>query len=77
MPFFIRHYEKFREILSNLEDITNEKWFPKNDNVEGLTFLYVYTNKFNLHFMEGSFHEGLPMVQDVLEGLKKQQNPYC
>ena len=72
--FFIRHHEKFKKTLSDLENITNEKWFPKDDNVEGLTFLYVYTNKFNLHFMEGSFREGLPMVKDVLEGLKKYQN---
>ena len=72
--FYIKHHTKFKETLSNLEEITKENWFPKDDNIEGLTFLYIYSNKFNMHFMEGSFHEGLPIINDVLEGLKKYQN---
>jgi hypothetical protein len=71
--FFVRHHYKFKMALSDLESITQEKWFPKNDNVESLTFLYIYTNKFNLHFMEGTFHEGLPLVSEVLEGIKKHK----
>ncbi len=72
--FFIRHHDKFKTALSNFENVTREKWFPKNDNVESLTFLYVYTNKFNLHFMEGAFHEGLPLVNQVLEGINKHKS---
>jgi hypothetical protein len=71
--FFVRHHDKFKRALSDFESITQEKWFPKDDNVESLTFLYVYTNKFNLHFMEGTFHEGLPLVKEVLEGIKKHE----
>jgi hypothetical protein len=71
--FFVRHHDKFKKGLSDFEAITQEKWFPKDDNVESLTFLYVYTNKFNLHFMEGTFHEGLPLVSEVLEGIKKHK----
>lgn len=72
--FYVRHHDKFKIALSNFETITQEKWFPKDDNVESLTFLYVYTNKFNLHFMEGTFHEGLPLVNEVLEGIKKHKS---
>jgi len=72
--FYVKQHSKFKETLSNLEQITNEKWFPKNDNIEGLTFLCIYSNKFNIHFMEGSFREGIPMIKIVLEGLKKYQN---
>lgn len=68
--FFIRHHSKFKSALHELEVITQEEWFPKDDNVQSLTFLYVYTNKFNLHFMEGTFHEGLPLIDEVLEGIK-------
>ena len=39
--FFIRQHDKFKIALSNLENITQEKWFPKDDNVESLTFLYI------------------------------------
>ncbi len=71
--FFVRHHDKFKKVLSDFESITQEKWFPKDDNVESLTFLYVYINKFNLHFMEGTFHDGLPLVNEVLEGIKKHK----
>lgn len=72
--FFINYYEKFKTTLHDLEKITKEDWFPKDDNIEGLTFMYIYNNKFNLHFMEGTFHEGLPIVKEVLEKLKKYRN---
>ena len=72
--FFIKHHDKFKDALDKLETITQEKWFPKNDNVESLTFLYVYSNKFNLHFMEGTFHEGLPLIDEVLAGIKKHKS---
>jgi len=72
--FFIKHYDKFKVALTDFEKVTHEKWFPKDDNVESLTFLYLYTNKFNLHFMDGTFHEGLPLVNEVLEGIKKHKS---
>ncbi|MFV0539995.1 MAG: hypothetical protein ACK5MZ_02000 [Aestuariibaculum sp.] len=72
--FYLRHYNKFKESLIRLETITNEKWFPKDDNIEGLIFLYVYNNKFNLHFFEGSFKQGLPLIDEVLEHLKDYSN---
>jgi hypothetical protein len=72
--FYIKQQSKFKETLSHLEHVTNEKWFPKDDNIEGLTFLCIYLNKFNIHFMEGSFREGIPMIDIVLEGLKKYHN---
>ena len=72
--FFIKHHDKFQKTLTSLETITNEKWFPKDDNVESLTFLYIYANRFNLHFMEGSFREGLPLIDKVIEGVKRHRS---
>lgn len=68
--FYLRHYEKFKESLTRLENVTQEKWFPVDDNIDGLTFLYLYNNKFNLHFMEGSFKEGLPLIDELILKLK-------
>jgi hypothetical protein len=68
--FYIKRHDKFQKALFELERITKEVWFPRNDNVESLTFLYVYSNKFNLHFMEGTFREGLPLIDEVLVGIK-------
>lgn len=72
--FYLRHYEKFKETLFRLEEITKEKWFPLDDNNESLAFLYIYNNRFNLHFIEGSFTEGLPLIDTVLEQLEKYKN---
>ncbi len=72
--FFIGHHDKFKTTLFNFERIIQEKWFPKDDNIESLTFLFVYTNKFNLHFMEGTFDEGLPLVKEVLEGINTHRS---
>ncbi|NNK86858.1 MAG: hypothetical protein HKO90_01120 [Flavobacteriaceae bacterium] len=68
--FFIKDHSRFKRALQNFEGITKEDWFPKDDNIEGLIFLYLYANKFNLHFMEGTFKEGLPLVEEVINGLK-------
>ena len=72
--FYLRQHKKFKDSLLKLEAITNEKWFHKDDNVDGLAFLYIYNNKFNLHFMEGSFKEGLPLIDAVLERLKSYKD---
>lgn len=72
--FYLRQYEKFKNTLVQLENVTKEKWFPMDDNVDGLAFLYIYNNKFNLHFMEGSFKEGLPLIDEVLERLKSYKD---
>ena len=72
--FYIQDYDRFKKSLEDLETITNESWFPKDDNIDGLIFLYLYANKVNLHFMEGSFEEGLPLVDEILNKLKIYRN---
>ena len=72
--YYLRQYDKFKTALKKFEVVTQEKWFPLNDNNESLTFLFIYNNKFNLHFIEGSFDEGLPLIDDVLEQLKNYKN---
>ncbi|WP_346880832.1 hypothetical protein [uncultured Algibacter sp.] len=72
--FYLRQHEKFKEALIRFETDTNQSWFPYDDNIDGLSFLYIYNNKFNLHFIEGSFDEGLPLIDIVLERLKSYKN---
>ena len=72
--FYLTHHEKFKDSLLQFEKITQESWFPKDDNLDGLSFLYLYNNKFNLHFIEGSFNKGLPLIDEVLEELVKYRN---
>ena len=67
--FYLRHYKKYKLALQQLEVVTQSEDFPKDDNLSSLIFLYSYTSKFNLHFMEGTFYEGLPLIDEVLEGV--------
>ncbi len=68
--FFVKHHKKFKTVLSELEQIVLKSWFPRDENIDGLVFLYVYSNKINLHFIQGTFKEGLPLINEVVAGLK-------
>lgn len=72
--FFIKQQNKFKDTLDNLETTILKKDFPKDDNIEALSFLYVYSNKLNYHFLTGTFSEGLYLVDEILAGLKKFKN---
>lgn len=67
--FFIGDIPRFREALSYMEQTINGSDFPNRDNVQSLAFLYRYSHKLNLHFMEGTFEEGLSLIEPVLEGI--------
>ena len=67
----IKHPDKFKATLQAMILRTKDPMFPKNDNVEGLTFLYHYYNKINLIFLTGEFHEGLELIPDLLKGLER------
>ena len=72
--FFIKNHKKFKNTLHKLEAMIQKPWFPHDENIDGLIFLYVYSNKFNLHFIQGDFKKGLPLVDEVVRGLKLHSN---
>jgi len=72
--YYIKYRSQFKESLARLEETIKDERFPKNDNLEVLSFLYINSNKFNLHFLEGSFEEGLYLESTVLKGLKEHKD---
>ncbi|MEL4309074.1 hypothetical protein [Joostella sp. CR20] len=68
--FYVKNRRGFRETLQKLESIVNDEKFPKNDNLEVLFFLYKYSNMINLHFLEGTFEEGLHLEKEINDGIK-------
>lgn len=72
--FFIRDHKRYEAALQNFEFKTSDKSFPKDDNIEGLSFLYLKTNRLNLYFMQGRFSEGLHEVAGILKGLDRFKN---
>lgn len=72
--FFVKYSTQFRSTLEKLEEVVTRKDFPKNDNIASLIFLYVNSNKLNLHFMEGTFEKGLYLVQIIEYGINKHRD---
>ncbi len=72
--FFVKYSSQFRETLGKLESIVETKEFPKNDNISSLAFLYINSNKLNLHFLEGTFKRGLYLVKIIEYGINKHRD---
>lgn len=72
--FYVRYGSQFKETLYRLEGIVNTKDFLKNDNISSLAFLYINSNKLNLHFLEGTFDKGLYLVKIIEYGIGKHRD---
>ncbi len=68
--FFIQHHERFVEGLNKLHAFPEQYDISKNKNIEGLFNLYHYIHAIKLHFMQGTFEEGLmlaPKLEKLIE----------
>jgi len=72
--FLIRNKTKLSLTLDEFEETLASEKLPNNDNIEVLSFLYLYNNKLNLHFLEGTFDEGEYLVHEILKGIEKYHN---
>ncbi|WP_394971637.1 hypothetical protein [uncultured Croceitalea sp.] len=72
--FYVKYPSQFKETLDRLEQVTKNANFPKNDNITSLAFLYINSNKLNLHFLEGTFEKGLYLVNIIEYGINKHKN---
>ena len=70
--FYVQNKEKFQNALIRFQIITSEKGFPKDENVQALTFLYLNLNSINLYFIDGSFDDGLKIIPKI----EKELNTY-
>lgn len=71
--FYIKDVGRFKDTLQKLEVVIHQKDFPKSENIESLAFLHCYSHKINLHFMEGTFEEGIPLVAEVTKGIESHR----
>lgn len=72
--FHVKYGTQFKEILNHMEAVMESDFFPKNDNISSLSFLYLNSNKLNLHFLEGTFSKGLYLVNAINYGIQKHQD---
>ncbi|MBK7370816.1 MAG: hypothetical protein IPJ09_05140 [Saprospiraceae bacterium] len=67
--FLLQRHDKFMVSLQLL--LINLKKYPaRNENDKSLEFIYTYTHKINQHYLEGTFNQGLPLVQDIMSAIK-------
>src|SRR5690606_28067214 len=72
--FYVKYSSHFRETLDKMEKVVKSEEFPKNDKISALTFLYINSNRLNLHFMEGTFDKCLYLVKIIEYGISKQKD---
>lgn len=72
--FFIRRRKRFEDTLFSLEEQINTTNFPKDSNIEALSFLYLNLHKLNLYFIDGSFDKGLEIIKPMETKLMEYSN---
>ena len=60
----LKYPSRFKQVLNKMQLVIDAPTFPKNDNIMALSFLYSYTNRLNLYFLEGRFRKGLVIIPD-------------
>ena len=70
----IKYPSKFKHILKQMEHWTNQDSFPKNDNLRALIFQFYFSNKLNMHFLEGSFEEAQILIPEIKKGINDNTN---
>jgi hypothetical protein len=72
--FLVKKVSTFNKELSLFEHEIDHKSIPMNTNTELLIFLYFYSNKLHLHFLEGSFEKGEYLVEIINNKIDKYKN---
>lgn len=68
--FTLRNYSGFNKTLSLFEEFSNSDVVKLNDNNKIQVFVYLYIAKINQHFLEGTFKEGLTIVDEITTKLE-------
>ena len=72
--FLVKNVTVFKQELHHFESEIDKKEIPMNTNTELLIFLYFYSNKLHLHFLEGSFERGEYLVDVINTKIDKYKN---
>ena len=72
--FLVHKTSTFKTELNAFETEIENKEIPLNTNTELLIFMYLYSNKLHLHFLEGSFEEGEYLVDIINDKIEKYKN---
>ncbi|GHU95030.1 hypothetical protein FACS1894156_4020 [Bacteroidia bacterium] len=68
--FFLRRYQSYKETLQDLENMLPHLPTYRNTHAEVFARSYFFTGKINLHFLEGTFTQGLEIIPPLLQFLE-------
>lgn len=71
--FNLRNYKGFKKTLEVFENFRETDLVKLNENNRIQVFVYLYISKLNQHFLEGSFKEGLVMVDEIISQLEEYE----
>jgi tetratricopeptide (TPR) repeat protein len=71
--FNLLNYPKFVETLNQFEKFFHSDPVQENDNNRIQTFVYLHIAKINMHFIEGTFTEGLAILPYIEKKLKEYE----
>lgn len=71
--FSLLNPEKLKESIKKFELFAKHKVIAENENNRILTYVYLYTSKINLYFLEGTFTKGLRLVPYLEKWLKEYE----
>jgi hypothetical protein len=72
--FYIGDVARFEVALERFENTLDHPSFPDRHNVKSLTFIFRYGHKINAHFMAGTFHQGLELIDPVLAKIEQYRD---
>lgn len=72
--FNAMHYERFMEVLHQLETLPGRFPVKREKNTEGLYLLYKYIHSIERHYLEGTFSEGLSLVPEIMKLIESDQH---
>jgi len=72
--FYLAHFERYVEVLEELESFEKKYKVKSTTNLDGMLHLFRYLHRINLHYLQGTFEEGLRFVPDLIKLM--EDNPY-
>jgi len=69
--FMLWEYDRFVEVLNELEQVAKENSKQSSKNVESLTYLFLAIHRINRHYIEGTYIEGTALVPDLLKTIRE------
>src|SRR5690606_8187212 len=72
--YFLRYKSKFNSVLVKFKNQLNDQHFPENENTLTLKVLYVKYHEINSHFLNGTFKQGVEMINPIRLEIKQLHN---